>query len=109
MVIIGVRSPRNRDPKVKTTWNGGPLAALDVLKQTGTIRVKAPSFLKVVASLKPNAQRVDGNDDPAAEAIYRYTGLPPGPNNQPGAPLTLDCQRRERERYRPVFTTISIW
>jgi len=94
LVLIGTRTPRNRnpDPKSRTLWPAGPFAALDVPQQSGTIRVKSLPTLRAVANLKADTQRVDTSEDPAADAIYRYRSLPPGPNNLPGAPMDLDIR-----------------
>ncbi len=94
LVVIATHSARNRstDPKARTLWPVGPFAALDVAKQEGIVRVRSLPHLRTTAILRGDTQRIDGSDDPNAEAVYRYRSLPAAAKDQLQAPLDLDIR-----------------
>ena len=84
--------PPLSDPKSKGPYSLGPYAALEVVSQSGTIRVKSPSQLRITPLLKGDTRRQDSGDDPLAEAVFRYTSLPTAGNNLPGSPLDIEVR-----------------
>jgi hypothetical protein len=92
LVTMTTRTPRNRDPKGRTHWPVGPFAAIDVPKQSGTVRVRTAPHVRAAAVLRGDTQRVDGGDDQGAEAVYHYHSLPPAGKDLPGPPLELDVR-----------------
>ena len=93
LAVVVARTPRTRaEPKGKSLWPVSAAPVLDVTQQSGSIRVKAPTHIKVAPLLKGDTQRLDKGDDPTAELLFRYRSLPMGSNNQPAAPLELDIR-----------------
>lgn len=94
LVVINSRQPRPQanNAKANNAFPIGPYAALDVSSQTGTIRFKTPPQLRIIPTLKGDTRRQDSGDDPLAEAVFRYTQLPPGANNLPGSPLEVELR-----------------
>jgi hypothetical protein len=93
LAVVVVRTPRSRaEPKGKSFWPVYPFAVHDVTQQSGTIRVKFPPYIKVVPMVKGDTQRLDGSQDLAGDALFRYRTLPIGSKGQPTTPLELDIR-----------------
>ncbi len=92
--FITTRAPRSRSPdqKARTIVPVGPVAALNVLRQGGTIHVRSLPHLRATAILRGDTQRADGSIDPNVEAVYRYRMLPTNAKETMLAPLDLDIR-----------------
>jgi len=98
IITAVTRQPRPKadDPKHRGPYSVGPFAVLDVLRQTGTVRVTAGPHMRFVFKHGPDLRR-DVPPVPAAEdltsAFFRLTTGPTG-NTAVNAPLfTVEAWR----------------
>ena len=95
VVAISARTPRPRTSDAKGargTFPVGPIAALDVQQQSGTVHILTPPQIRATTIPKGDTRRQESGDEPTRGAVFRYQSLPPGPNNLPGPPLELDIR-----------------
>jgi hypothetical protein len=105
LVAVSARTPRPRATDAKGargTFPVGPVAALDVQQQSGTIHVMTPPQIRATGIPKGDTRRQDSGDEPTRGVVFRYQSLPPGPNNLPGPPLELDIRPMAGTLYTQV-------
>jgi hypothetical protein len=111
LVAVSARTPRPRATDAKGargTFPVGPVAALDVQQQSGTIHVMTPPQIRATGIPKGDTRRQDLGDEPTRSAVFRYQSLPPGPNNLPGAPLDLDIRPMAGTLYTQVHHQLQL-
>jgi hypothetical protein len=91
LVTITSRLPMNRPNDSSQRWTIplGPFAVLDIPMQSGTIRVRAPSSLRVLGNLRGDTRRLESADD---SLLFRFGLLPAGMNGLPGSPVELELR-----------------